>query len=1005
MPAGLDATNNGAVSKLVKAWEAKNGQSAKRVAGLGLMAVSLAACGSDDSDVPTTPVSPSDLTVYIETLSFSGTIRAAQAYTPGGNDLVNTIQTGDSITGTGTADVMNVSFGNSNDAGSPTIAPTLTGIETINFANVGSNGAVDTLDMSNVTGTTAVNVSTLSDSTVIRGLDASTIRLAANNVSEETATIAFEFDDDAIDGDADAVSLAVNNFQGDDINIGAGADATTAGTDVETITITSTGSASTIASVGSGGLETLNLSASAALTISGLSSTAVSAVNASGSTAATSVNVGGNVGANVFTYTGGAGNDTLIMSTGFTGTDTLNGGAGTDTLSIRSTAAVGDITVGALNASDAAVATNFETLDLRSNDDGGAGTATDFTVDMDHVPGVTSVSMRVGDTTNGAVFTLNDLTQAQAGALSVINMGSDADTDVEVIVDMAANGTDTVVLSATVTADTQVVELNDANDNIENATISLSGAFTTNLDVDVSSFTTNLTVSGGAADESLVITNAHTSTTLNMANVASDITMTLGAGTQTVTTGAGDDAVIMASGAKTVNTGAGDDTVTTSVANLGTAAASWDTINAGAGTDTLVLTDMAAVSAEAAQNISGFERLTVNAAADPGADVTINMGVFGTNNAISRITVGDTHDDVLTFSNVAASFADLRFSAAGNADTEVTIDRLVDSAANALTVTLAAAADILTLNIDDEETVTITSTGTGAVIIDDLNAADMTSLVITGSNNVTLEDAISSTALATVDASAATGAVSVSAANSIANVTATGNAVAGGVFTFTGGSGNDTITGGLAADALNGGLGADTISGGAGADTINGGAGNDTLTGGAGADTFIIGEGTDTITDFAAGAGGDVIHLVLSGIEAQSVSDFITLDGATSVTAADAITFHTITAAADLDGAAANTNVLVLNGVNVANVADLETALEAGGSFALTHGAAIAASDSMLVLFDNGVNSFLASVEFGAVADDAIAAAGTTTATLVATFNGVTDATTILAAQFADIIA
>jgi hypothetical protein len=53
----MDATNKGAVSKLVKAWEAKNGQSAKRVAGLGLMAVSLAACGGADD----TPFSQDDV--------------------------------------------------------------------------------------------------------------------------------------------------------------------------------------------------------------------------------------------------------------------------------------------------------------------------------------------------------------------------------------------------------------------------------------------------------------------------------------------------------------------------------------------------------------------------------------------------------------------------------------------------------------------------------------------------------------------------------------------------------------------------------------------------------------------------------------------------------------------------------------------------------------------------------------------------------------------------------
>jgi hypothetical protein len=52
----LGATNKGAVSKMVKAWEAKNGERAKRVAGLGLMAVSLAACGGADDDIPTVTI-------------------------------------------------------------------------------------------------------------------------------------------------------------------------------------------------------------------------------------------------------------------------------------------------------------------------------------------------------------------------------------------------------------------------------------------------------------------------------------------------------------------------------------------------------------------------------------------------------------------------------------------------------------------------------------------------------------------------------------------------------------------------------------------------------------------------------------------------------------------------------------------------------------------------------------------------------------------------------------
>jgi hypothetical protein len=54
-------TGNDALARLMKAWESRNAKNAKRVAGFGLMAVTLTACGgsSDDGDeTPTTPVEP-----------------------------------------------------------------------------------------------------------------------------------------------------------------------------------------------------------------------------------------------------------------------------------------------------------------------------------------------------------------------------------------------------------------------------------------------------------------------------------------------------------------------------------------------------------------------------------------------------------------------------------------------------------------------------------------------------------------------------------------------------------------------------------------------------------------------------------------------------------------------------------------------------------------------------------------------------------------------------------
>lgn len=82
--------------------------------------------------------------------------------------------------------------------------------------------------------------------------------------------------------------------------------------------------------------------------------------------------------------------------------------------------------------------------------------------------------------------------------------------------------------------------------------------------------------------------------------------------------------------------------------------------------------------------------------------------------------------------------------------------------------------------------------------------------------------------------------------------------------TLSGLDGDDALVGNSGRDRLFGGSGSDIISGGNGNDRLDGGAAGDQLTGGAGVDTFdynALADAGDTISDFTAGAGGDVIDL------------------------------------------------------------------------------------------------------------------------------------------------
>jgi Ca2+-binding RTX toxin-like protein len=994
----MDASNkqNTIVARLVSAWEKKNAKVA-RAGGVSLMALSLAACGSDDdtasTDTTTTTTTTTSttteatteaLTNGTDTISASGVINAGMVWSPGGTARVESLQSEDSVTGTGTADTINITT----DGG--TIAPKLTGVETVSFALAGDTAA--TLNLANSTGYTSV-VSTSTDGDVsVTGLSAG-VTLSANSMADAATNAAFQFTSTAVLGTTSA-TVNVDGFLGTNLNIGASAAAAVNGTGVETLTLNASGAASSIANLGSSGVTTLNIDADANLTLSALSSTAVTSIDLTGSTATTSIDVDDNIGTNDFTYVGGAGADTLISNNAFTGTDSLSGGDGADTLSIRVASGGGDTgAVGALNAASAAVVSGFETLDLRSVDDATGGAANDYTVDMDHVPGVTAVTMRAGDATTNTQFTLNDLDTTQAQNLSVVHTGTDVDTDSEVLVDMKTNGADTVKISYTTTADGQIVKLTDNNNDIENAEITLAGAYTTNLDAGTTSFLTSLTVNGGSAGETLTISNAFTGTTVDMSGVASNITTTAGAGNQTYKTGSGTDTFTNAAGNKTVELGAGNDTFSTTVAQI----TKLDSTDAGAGTDTLKLTSIDTIAATAFASISGFERLSMNMNALAG-DKTIDMANLS--DSFARVSIGATNDNVVTVDNVDASMNDLRFTAdfAGTAVTtaEAVFDRLTDTTADAVSLNVAGGNTVKTLSLLDEETITVTVSGSGTGTITTLNVADVTAMTLSGGNTLTVTTLSGGVKLASIDASAATVAATINSSASMVDMTVSGNANSSGALVFTTGAGTDTITGSNVGDTLTAGIGNDTISGFAGADTLVGGLGNDTVTGGSGEDIIRVGGGSDTITDFTV-AGLDNISIDVSDLQLNTndgtAIDWVQVDRtAASVGDTDVLKGSLITGAIDLNTLTGNENMLVLNGT-VATSA-LTTVIGTGGTFAVTAQTVLADDDGFLVLHTDGSNAYLQLVsnnKGATIADGATMAVAQIGVDLVATLTGVTD--------------
>ncbi|BBP44300.1 beta strand repeat-containing protein [Thiosulfativibrio zosterae] len=547
--------------------------------------------------------------------------------------------------------------------------------------------------------------------------------------------------------------------------------------------------------------------------------------------------------------TGTANNDTfsgLSQATAAAATDTLtaadiiDGGAGIDTLNITTTAANTDVT-------DGAQITNIEVVNIRA-----ATAGTTSTLDASSIAGLTGVNANAG-----------------AGAVTVTNLATGASMTVTgngtvtngAITFGYATGTDAVTLnvaggtkvgttvSNTGTATTATINSTGAANilgtvDIANATLtSVTINATTNLKADLLSQATDqvgtdgaVTISGAATTVELTAALDNTIKTIDASGLtAGGVKATLGTGTEDYKGGAGVDTITLAAGVKTATFGAGNDVVTTT-SNAGLAGTAAGVVNGGEGTDTLVVAHANDVDTSAERAVfTSFETLnnatTGAIAADGFTGVTslISSGIQGGFTAMNA-----TQAAAITNTAVQAGGTTYALTTATGTSDVLSIETKH--------ATATTAADLAALTVNGFETMNVTvssgnvdETNAEATVVSFAAATDLTSLNIAGafaanvildntSKAVTVANTLSGTAAMKVEGELIKGSSVTTTANgdTIETALAAIAGVQGEFVSYNAGAGDDAISTSLTAiNNTNNALASLKIEGGEGTDTLS----------------------------------------------------------------------------------------------------------------------------------------------------------------------------------------
>jgi Ca2+-binding RTX toxin-like protein len=288
---------------------------------------------------------------------------------------------------------------------------------------------------------------------------------------------------------------------------------------------------------------------------------------------------------------------------------------------------------------------------------------------------------------------------------------------------------------------------------------------------------------------------------------------------------------------------------------------------------------------------------------------------------------------------------------------------------DALTVSLGANATAVTGAITalGFETVTVSSaaastvtTAIGNILMDD--AAGTQTVTVTGAGNFTLGNVRADT----LTTSGVTGTVSATLTNSTGGSVFSGG---NGATTITGTALADQITTGLANDVISGGAGADRIDAGNGVNSITGGAGADIMTGGTGVDTYnqtigtaYVAAETDRITNFTAGASGDILQISIANSTAIANLGIVTAgDGQTAI--AGDLVIRTMTAGTGITINATD-EIVVISGT-LADQTALLASIGTGAGIITWSTADQVATNGLLVVWTDGTNTYVSAVSDG----------------------------------------